>query len=501
VAAAAPLPAKAWIQGALIALGLLVLPLVAWFAFPSGGPVSGAESASAPMTTPTSDAPVDVPDEIAGARKLSGHVVDETGKGVAGATVIAESPGHPPHETTTRSDGAFSLDAAPSPGTLTARATGFAIARLAVQAGGDVAALELRLHAASPVSGIVVDASGKPVAGAFVECEGAGDTSATTDEAGHFELAAAADGCRATATHADFGTSPPVDLVAGDRNRIEMPSPGAISGTVSDEQGRPVTRYLLSIESFTPALGVATTPWGRHERVEEAGGAFTLDNLSAGKYVLVASAEGRPPAKSEPVEVESGRTASGVRITLGKGGTLSGVVTDRTTQKPIAGVRVRLDAVTSSGPSAVAPSITDESGHYAIDGVPNGPFSIRVTHKDYTDRIVSLDASNDHDLHQDIDLAPGGDGPSTEMTGIGATLAMGSRYVEVASVLDGGPAAAAGLQSGDLIERIDGTSAEGFSVADCVQRLRGPEGTRVTVTLGRGAATVEITITRAKIVR
>ena len=87
------------------------------------------------------------------------------------------------------------------------------------------------------------------------------------------------------------------------------------------------------------------------------------------------------------------------------------------------------------------------------------------------------------------------------MTGIGATLAKGLTFVEVAGVLPGGPAEASGLQAGDRIERIDGASAESFTVSDCVQRLRGPEGTRVTVTLGRGTRTLEVTITRAKIVR
>ena len=88
-----------------------------------------------------------------------------------------------------------------------------------------------------------------------------------------------------------------------------------------------------------------------------------------------------------------------------------------------------------------------------------------------------------------------------EMSGIGASLSQGARFVEVTMVLPGGPAEAAGVQVGDRIERIDGRSAESLSVNDCVQRLRGPEGTRVSVTLGRGSQHIDLTITRARIER
>jgi len=502
VALPTPTSGRAWIQVALIAVGLLVLPLVAWLAFPSSARVDTAPSASALAedTAAPQPLPTDAPDEEAGTRKLAGHVLDADGAAVAGATVVAASPGHPPHETTTRADGAFSVDATTTDVSLSARKEGFAQAHLEVPAGGAVLDLELRLHVAAAVAGVVVDAAGKPVSGAFVECDGT-EANATTDDAGHFELPAAADGCRATAMHPELGRSSPTELSAGDRNRIEMVAPGGITGSVADELGHPVPRYLLSIESFVPLPGSLPAPWGRGDRVDDPGGNFSLEGLSAGKYVLVASAEGRPPAKSDPIDVEAGRVTSGVTIVLDKGGTLSGIVTDRDTHRPIVGVRVRLDAVTSSGASAVRPGVTDETGTYHLDGVPNGPFSVRLSHGDYNDRIVSLDGSNSHDLHEDIDLSPAGDGPSTEMTGIGATLGMGDKFVDIVSVLPGGPAEAAGLLPEDRIMRIDGASAEGFTVSDCVQRLRGPEGTRVSVTLGRGTSTVELTITRAKIVR
>ena len=66
-----------------------------------------------------------------------------------------------------------------------------------------------------------------------------------------------------------------------------------------------------------------------------------------------------------------------------------------------------------------------------------------------------------------------------------AWLTVASEGIVVAGVLPGGPAARAGLQKGDLVERIDGAGTEGLGLTECMQRLRGPEGSRVSVTVTR----------------
>jgi carboxyl-terminal processing protease len=57
----------------------------------------------------------------------------------------------------------------------------------------------------------------------------------------------------------------------------------------------------------------------------------------------------------------------------------------------------------------------------------------------------------------------------------------GSKRAMVQEVLEGGPAEKAGLKKGDVIEEIDGTSTEGADVREVVERLRGAEGTSVTI--------------------
>ena len=351
---------------------------------------------------------------------------------------------------------------------------------------------------AADVAGVVVDGAGEAIADAYVVCSHDPELHSTTTAEGTFTLSAAADGCSATASHPDYGASPPVTLAAGGKNRLEMPSPGRITGSVVDDKGKPFASFTIGIESFVADGEEAPQPFFRQKKFDDPAGQFELDKLSPGKYVLSASVIGRPPAKSKSITVSSGQRSRGVQITVGLGTTLSGTVTDRETGDPIEGVRVRLDAAVIGGSRTSA--TTDMTGRYTLEGVPGGAFSARFSHRDYKERIVSLDGSGGA-LSQDIDLGKRGDGADMEMSGIGASLVAGAKFVEVGSLVPGGPAESAGVEVGDRIERIERKSAEGLPVNDAVQQLRGPEGTRVTVTLGRGTKRLDVTITRAVIVR
>lgn len=65
----------------------------------------------------------------------------------------------------------------------------------------------------------------------------------------------------------------------------------------------------------------------------------------------------------------------------------------------------------------------------------------------------------------------------------------------------GSPAAKAGLRPGDVIEAIDGHPTEGTPIADSLKRIKGPPGTKVTLTLRRPdePEPLEIVIARARI--
>ena len=70
----------------------------------------------------------------------------------------------------------------------------------------------------------------------------------------------------------------------------------------------------------------------------------------------------------------------------------------------------------------------------------------------------------------------------------------------VVAPIEGSPAEAAGVQSGDIIRAVDGESTEGSTIQDEVTEVRGPEGTDVTLTIERDGEVFDLTITRAEIV-
>ncbi len=69
----------------------------------------------------------------------------------------------------------------------------------------------------------------------------------------------------------------------------------------------------------------------------------------------------------------------------------------------------------------------------------------------------------------------------------------------IVSPLEGSPAEAAGIKSGDVIIAVDGESIKGWLVDEVVAAVRGPKGTKVTLTIDRSGETLQITITRDEI--
>jgi hypothetical protein len=349
------------------------------------------------------------------------------------------------------------------------------------------------------VEGVVLDPDGHPTKGATVTCEDRDPPLATTtDDDGRFRLDADAAGCRAVARRADLFPSDPVALVNGPGNTLRFARGGGIEGVVVDEHGAPVASYLLAVESYQgPAENRA--PTGQVKTIQDARGGFAWEDLPAGRYVLTASGEARPPVRSGVVDVEAGRTTAHVRITLRSGATLRGRVVDAVTRKPIAGAEVALDAFTTTRAQGVRPARSDDQGAYKLEGAPPGPFSVRVTRDGYRPRTVTgLTTFGAPSLERDIELNPIVDGGPTgeDFAGIGAFLEPSPKGIAFSRLVPEGPAEKAGIRPGDVIRRIDGADASTRALVDCMQSLRGPDGSRVTVQVERAGQRVEVTIQR-----
>jgi len=69
--------------------------------------------------------------------------------------------------------------------------------------------------------------------------------------------------------------------------------------------------------------------------------------------------------------------------------------------------------------------------------------------------------------------------------GLGIEITMRDDLLTVVAPIEGTPAWRAGMQPGDRILKIDGLATKDMTLPDAVKKMRGPKGTKVTITVGR----------------
>jgi len=86
-----------------------------------------------------------------------------------------------------------------------------------------------------------------------------------------------------------------------------------------------------------------------------------------------------------------------------------------------------------------------------------------------------------------------------EFAGIGIELTRDGENIKVVTALDDTPASKAGITSGDMIVAIDGTRTQGMPINEAVDRMRGPAGSQVKLTLTHGSEdqSRDVTLSRA----
>lgn len=78
---------------------------------------------------------------------------------------------------------------------------------------------------------------------------------------------------------------------------------------------------------------------------------------------------------------------------------------------------------------------------------------------------------------------------SGEFGGLGIEVTQEEGFVKVVSPIDGTPAAEAGIEAGDFITHVDGESVLGLTLDAAVEKMRGPVGSEIVITVVREGET------------
>ena len=114
--------------------------------------------------------------------------------------------------------------------------------------------------------------------------------------------------------------------------------------------------------------------------------------------------------------------------------------------------------------------VEEVSDEQLIEAAINGMLSALDPHSSF------LNAKN----YRDMQVQTRG-----EFGGLGIEVTMENGLVKVVSPIDDTPAFRAGIKAGDLVTHIDGEQVMGMTLAQAVEKMRGPVNTSITLSISR----------------
>ncbi len=157
-----------------------------------------------------------------------------------------------------------------------------------------------------------------------------------------------------------------------------------ISGTVTDgSTGEPIPGAVVEAFKEDVHFDAALTDAGFRAKADSSGN-YTIENVPAGKYYVVANAERYLPEfwqeaatkqDATPVVVEENSAVDGIDFTLVTGGSISGLVASSVDSLPISRALVR---VFDSNTGRHRRTYTNEQGAYKVGGLPSGSYLVQV---------------------------------------------------------------------------------------------------------------------------
>jgi len=281
---------------------------------------------------------------------------------------------------------------------------------------------------------------------------------------------------------------------------------GRIVGSVREQgSGKAIAAFTI-----IAAARLGGIERGAHKNASffDAEGHYVLDGVHAGTQCVTAYALGFAGSAERCVEVPA-RGEARLDFELSRGARLSGRVTDRDTRAPIGGARVSLENPNAGAATplpVIASAETDADGRFQLSGTDTGLRSIFVTAAGHHSRVIpglQLEADRDApSLEIDLQATAPGEQPSIESAGINAVVSADGDTLVLGKCTPQGGADQAGLKEGDVLLRVDGVDLATLGMQAGVERLRGPEGSTVTVTFRRppGTEASDVVVTRRRVV-
>lgn len=436
---------------------------------------------------------------------VRGTVRDEAGAPVADYHVDAAREAGRGGSTRTDARGAYRIDdVQPDAYTLTvldSQRNDIGRAPITVRAN-EVAVADLVVkRPAGKIAGVVVDDAGRAVGDAFVQIVRERDEfPAAVERALTGSAAKTMTGVDGTFTIRDVppgaytvhafrsarGEATVEHVAPGAQLRLQLPASGSISGTVRS--------WTSSLEDMMIDVENRAVGYSRSERFFRTNGAFTIGELPAGRYTIVAGAEGQQTRLE--VEFADGERRQGIEIALVPLVTVTGRVIDHRSKQPVAGIEVSVMNHDSTRFVGAHAELTDANGRFTITRMPLGPVVALCRGRGFKETYAKRTVAGRSPIDVgDLLVMRSFDDPSGE-SGLLLAYAKTFAYDEratVEAVTPGSPAARAGIVAGDIITSIDGVDTAGIGIANAFNALVAPPGTKLTIVLARGV-TVEIVL-------
>lgn len=373
---------------------------------------------------------------------VTGRVVDQASKQpIPNATVLLVSSSQsyamvaaPGRErglpTTTDQTGAFGYPNAPRTGhvNLTAEAPGYASAQLLNQqikpdAPND---FTIELEVGQPLSGVVVDPTGKPIAGANLAANGLSSKTpqaSTTVSAndGRFEFPSLRPGpYQLTATSPHYADVKMPIVMTGELDlKVVMAQRGAVKLKVLASNNQAIKAYRIGLKRYfeNSPMGIANVPEFSDRSVnpsdypaEFAGEWAVVRGLPTGSFRFQVVDNAHAKTLSDPFSIEEGGSMVEVVVKLTQGGTITGTVIDDQGQ-PVADAAVSTDH--NAGLAADTPlwdifggmipekhtksqTRTDAQGRFRISKLAYADYMLRAAHPAFCEgKAINLKLENE----------------------------------------------------------------------------------------------------------